>query len=114
MSGVPEALLDSVARVESGFNPGAVNRSSGAAGLFQFMPDTARGFGINPMNAAEASAGAGKFLRGLLVKYHGDLAKALAGYNAGPGYVDAHGMNDLPAETRAYIVNVERGMGLVR
>ncbi len=43
-----------VARCESGLNPGAVNRSSGAAGVFQFLPSTWRGTsyaGYSPFNA---------------------------------------------------------------
>jgi hypothetical protein len=44
-----------VARLESGFNPQAYNRS-GAAGLFQFMPGTARDYGLqNPYDPATAT-----------------------------------------------------------
>ncbi len=44
----------SVARCESGFNPGATNAYSGAAGVFQFLPSTWAGTsqaGQSPYNA---------------------------------------------------------------
>lgn len=40
--GQSPAAMISVARCESSLNPNAVNRSSGASGLFQFMPGTWR------------------------------------------------------------------------
>ena len=42
-----------IAWCESRFSAGAYNRSSGATGVFQFIPSTARGVGINPWNAAD-------------------------------------------------------------
>lgn len=47
-----------IAMVESRVNPDAVNKSSGAAGLFQFLPSTAREFGINPLDAIQACSAA--------------------------------------------------------
>ncbi|WP_421136158.1 lytic transglycosylase domain-containing protein, partial [Staphylococcus warneri] len=86
--GLPEGLLAAVASAESGFNPNAKNSKSGAAGMFQFIPSTAKGYGINPYDVNQAADAAGKMLSGLIAKYDGDVAKALAGYNWGGGNVD--------------------------
>lgn len=105
-------LLGRVADAESDFNPNAHN-ASGASGMFQFMPGTARGYGIDPYNVDQAADAAGKMLSGLLAKYDGDTAKALAGYNWGGGNVDKavrrYGQNWLqhaPQETQKYIQKI--------
>ncbi|MHB1524981.1 MAG: transglycosylase SLT domain-containing protein [Candidatus Dormibacteria bacterium] len=58
--GVPYGRLLSVAKCESSLNPLAVNRSSGASGLFQFMPATFYGHGgtdiWNPTQQANTAA----------------------------------------------------------
>lgn len=81
--------------------------------MFQFMPSTAQGLGIDPMNPQQAAEGAGKYLNQLLGQFGGDQAKAVAAYNWGPGNlqkdISAHGSNwmyYLPAETRQYIAKV--------
>lgn len=51
----PNALL-AVMKQESGVNPAAVNRSSGATGLIQFMPDTARSLGTTTEALRKMSA----------------------------------------------------------
>lgn len=57
------ALLSKIAMVESGGNPAAVNPQSGAAGLFQFMPGTAKQYGVaDPTDPQQATAGAQKLL----------------------------------------------------
>lgn len=110
--GLPTDLLARVANAESSWDPEATS-SAGAQGLFQFMPATARGYGINPLDPAQATDAAGKMLSGLLAKYGGDYAKALAGYNWGGGNVDKavkkYGSNWLahaPAETQKYIKKI--------
>ncbi|MGK9250828.1 lytic transglycosylase domain-containing protein [Paenibacillus humicus] len=107
---MPQGLLEAVAKKESGFNPSAKNSKSGAAGMMQFMPATARGYGIDPYDPTQAVDAAGKMLAGLAAKYEGDWRKALAGYNWGGGNVDKaiskYGDNWLshaPAETKDYI-----------
>lgn len=42
-----------VAWCESKYDAGAYNRRSGATGVFQFIPSTARGQGINPWDAEQ-------------------------------------------------------------
>jgi soluble lytic murein transglycosylase-like protein len=108
--GLPNGFLGRIADAESDFNPNAKNSKSGASGMFQFMPDTAKGYGIDPMDPAQASDAAGKMMSGLMAKYDGDYAKALAGYNWGGGNVDKavkkYGDNWLahaPKETQDYI-----------
>ncbi|MBB6694368.1 lytic transglycosylase domain-containing protein [Cohnella xylanilytica] len=107
--GLPSGLLAAVAQAESSWNPNAVS-SAGARGLFQFMPATAKGYGIDPTNPVQATDAAGKMLSGLMAKYDGDLSKALAAYNWGGGNLDKaikkYGSNWLshaPTETQKYI-----------
>lgn len=111
--GLPSGLLAAVADTESNFNPSAKNSKSGASGMFQFMPATAKGYGIDPFNVTQAADAAGKMLNGLIAKYNGDVAKALAGYNWGGGNVDKavkkYGENWLqyaPKETQNYIKKI--------
>lgn len=108
--GLPEGLLAAVASAESGFNPNATNSRSGASGMFQFMPATAKGYNIDPYNPTQAADAAGKMLSGLIAKYKGDVSKALAGYNWGGGNVDkavkkygADWLSHAPTETKNYI-----------
>jgi soluble lytic murein transglycosylase-like protein len=111
--GLPDGLLAAVASAESSFNPNATNSKSGASGMFQFMPATAKGYNIDPYNVNQAADAAGKMLNGLIAKYDGDVSKALAGYNWGGGNVDKavkkYGSNWLqyaPTETKNYIKKI--------
>jgi len=106
--GVDPALLAAVAKVESGFDPGAVSRA-GARGLMQFMPATAAGMGIDPMDPAQAVDGAARYLSTQLNRF-GSLDKALAAYNAGPGAVQRFGGVPPYPETQAYVRKVRAAM----
>ena len=101
-------LLASVVRAESGGQVRAVSRA-GAQGLMQLMPATAIGLGVQDSFQADQNiAGGTAYLDGLLVRYHDNLALALAAYNAGPAAVDRyHGIPPF-AETRAYVARVIR------
>lgn len=105
---LPPGLLRSVAITESGGEQYAVSRA-GAMGPWQFMPKTAKEFGLNgydvfdPEKAADAAA---RKLGGLLQFFHGDLAKALAAYNWGEGNVQRKGLAVAPEETRNYVPRV--------
>jgi len=102
-------LLDAVAAVESGRNPGRVSRK-GAIGLMQVMSGTASAFGVTPQDLehprVNLATGAAE-LRRLSDAFNGDLVLTLAAYNAGEGAVRRYG-NTLPPfpETRAYVARV--------
>ena len=102
--GVDASLLAAVAQQESGFNSSAVS-PAGAQGLMQFMPATAAGLGVNPLDPGSAIDGAAKYLSGL-TKQFGSTELALAAYNAGPGSVSRYGGIPPYPETQNYVRNV--------
>lgn len=108
--GLPSGLLRAVMQQESKGNPNAVSHR-GATGLFQFMPRTARHYGIDPLDPAQAATAAAKMYGELFKKYGGDIDRALAGYNWGQGNVDRKGMDLAPTETKDYIRKVKALMG---
>jgi hypothetical protein len=82
---ITDALLDSLKKVESGGNPKAVNKESGAMGAYQFMPNTHKmlekqGIKFDPFNEQESRGAAKKYLEQLLAQNNGDLEKTLAQY----------------------------------
>lgn len=105
---VPPALALEVARQESLFNPEAVS-PKGARGLFQLMPATAQELGVDPADPVQNIRGGVTYLRQQLEKYQGDVPKALAAYNFGPGNVD-QGL-PYPEETRRYIARITSRLG---
>jgi soluble lytic murein transglycosylase-like protein len=102
--GIDPTLLSAVARAESGYNPNAVSRS-GALGLMQFMPGTASGLGIDPLDPAQAVDGAARYLAQQLERF-GSVELALAAYNAGPGAVSRFGGVPPYPETQNYVTKV--------
>jgi Transglycosylase SLT domain len=100
------ALVKAVISTESGWNPRAVS-SKGAMGLMQLIPGTAQRFGVgNPYDPAQNIEGGTTYLRTLLDRYHGDLTKSLAAYNAGEHAVDqSRGVPSYP-ETQRYVQKV--------
>lgn len=106
-TGLPAAFVESVAEVESGFNPNAVS-PKGAVGVMQLMPGTARTLGVDPKNPEQNIAAGARLLRELLVKYGGDVVKALAAYNAGEAAVDRFQGMPPYAETQHYVDKVVR------
>ncbi len=107
IEGLPAALVRSVAKAESAYNPNAVS-AKGAIGLMQLMPATASELGVRPGLPQENALGGAKYLRDLLVRYNGNAVLALAAYNAGPNAVTKYGGVPPYAETRQYIERVLR------
>lgn len=115
------ALIAAVIYAESRFVSGRTS-SAGAQGLMQITPDTAQGiakrsggtaFVLDDLATPQVNISYGAYLlREHLDRYDGDVAAALAAYNAGPGKADEWGgaalrAEDIPyAETRAYVQKV--------
>jgi len=92
---------------ESAFNPRSVS-PVGAQGVAQFMPGTAKEYGLNnPFEPIQALHAAGRFL-GRLLSQFGNLGLAAAAYNAGPGRVNDFmtKRRKLPDETKNYVVRI--------
>ncbi|MEI7577885.1 MAG: lytic transglycosylase domain-containing protein [Armatimonadota bacterium] len=96
-------IIRAVVEAESDYKINDVSRT-GAKGLMQLMPDTAREMGVtNPFDPYENLTGGTKYLKQMIARYPGRLDLAFAAYNAGPGNVDkAKGIPDF-AETRNYV-----------
>lgn len=116
--GLAPRLLAAVVEVESGFRPNAVS-PKGAKGLMQLTDATARAMGVSdPFDPAANIMGGAKYLSQLIRRYGGDVAVALAAYNAGPGRIDRAGVRTaadldarahlLPQETVDYVQKVWR------
>ena len=108
---VPMNLLAAQLYAESGFNPFA-RSPAGAQGIAQFMPGTARSYGLrdpfDPVAAIDAQA---HLMSDLLKRFGGKVALALAGYNAGAGAVDRYGGVPPYAETHAYVAKITGLLG---
>lgn len=104
--GVAFELALAVMAVESNFDPKAVSEA-GAQGLMQLMPATAADMDVvDPFDPRQNIFGGVRYLRYLTDLYGGDLARAIAAYNAGPSAVNrAGGIPNYP-ETRAYLSRV--------
>jgi soluble lytic murein transglycosylase-like protein len=104
--GLAPELVESVIRVESNFEARAVS-PKGARGLMQLMPATAAKLGVrNVFDVRQNIEGGVRHLRHLVDRYGGNLALALAAYNAGAEAVRRHGGIPPYAETRAYVARV--------
>jgi hypothetical protein len=102
---VSPGLLAAQLMAESGFNPRAVS-PAGALGIAQFMPATARSYGLrdpfDPLASIDAQA---HLMSDLLRQFH-SVPLALAAYNAGAGAVAACDCIPPFPETRAYVARI--------
>jgi soluble lytic murein transglycosylase-like protein len=99
------ALLEAVVWQESRWRATAVSHA-GARGLAQLMPGTARYLGVDPDDPMQNLEGGARYLREQLDRFDGDLEKALAAYNAGPGRVIRAGGIPNIRETRQYVAAI--------
>lgn len=112
--GLHPALVESVIRVESAFNPWAVS-PKGARGLMQLMPQTASSLGVRDVfDPRQNIEGGVRHLRYLVDRYPGNLPLALAAYNAGENAVNTYRGIPPYAETQQYVRKVLeiQGMGV--
>jgi len=105
---VDPALVKAIIRAESGYNPRAISKK-GAMGLMQLMPGTAESLGVegenilNPENNIDAGV---KYLKQLLVQFHGNIRLAVAAYNAGTNKVIKYKGVPPYEATRCYVDKV--------
>lgn len=98
-------LIEALVWQESRWNAGA-RSPVGARGLAQLMPGTARYLGVNPDDPFANLEGGARYLREQLDRFDGDIEKALAAYNAGPGRVIAAGGIPRIRETQGYVAAI--------
>ena len=106
---LPNGLLNAVMQTESGGNNNAVS-PKGARGAFQFIPATAKQYGVDTSNFNSSADGSARMFSDLQKAHNGNLDKMLASYNFGQGNVAKNGMDNLPKETQDYIVKVKSRM----
>lgn len=100
---IPRALILAMIEVESAGNVSATS-PRGAIGLMQLMPATATRMGVGDVRAARDNIlGGTRYLRQLVNQFRGNLALALAAYNAGPGAVRRYGGIPPYRETLHYV-----------
>jgi soluble lytic murein transglycosylase-like protein len=110
--GLDPGLLLAIAQRESRLDPNAVSRK-GAKGVMQLTDATAADLGVtNPFDPAQNIDAGARYLRQLLSQF-GDVVKAVAAYNWGPGNLAAaiaergeHWLEAAPAETQDYVASI--------
>jgi hypothetical protein len=123
---LPSGLLDTVYDIESSRGRRLGPSRAGALGPFQFMPGTARQYGlIGPdgntdrlMDTAASADASARYFRDLLAMFNNDIEMAAAAYNWGPGNLREHitrqrerWRETLPEETTRYLERL-RGAGV--
>lgn len=105
---LPENMMVAIAEKESGWNPNAISKA-GAKGLFQFIPETAKAYGLegndvfDPVKSTHAAA---RYLTDSMKRYGGDIAKVLAQYNGGNVAVGKDNTLRLKSETVDYLLKL--------
>ncbi len=104
---IEPALIRAVITAESSYNPSAVSRT-GAVGLMQLMPGTAKRYNVTDSRDPEQNIHGGtQYLRDLMRMFNNNIHLVLAAYNAGEQAVMKYG-NRIPPyrETLAYVPKV--------
>lgn len=99
------ALIEALVWQESRWRSGAVS-PVGARGLAQLMPGTARELGVDSSDPFANLEGGARYLRQQLDRFDGNVEKALAAYNAGPGRVMKAGGIPRIRETQLYVASI--------
>jgi hypothetical protein len=109
-AGIPQGLIEAMIMQESKGNKNAVGPvtkdGERARGLAQFMPGTAKQYGVNVFDEESSINGMIKYMSVLIKQFGGDIDKAVMAYNAGPKNVEngrAYGFK----ETKGYLSNVK-------
>jgi len=107
------SVLKGMAYAESGFDPNVISgkrrSKTGAIGMMQFMPETAKQYDVDPTDPEQSIFAAAQYLRESLDKFDGDYGKAVASYNWGPNHkaFQTDGWEKkLPVETNRYLDKV--------
>lgn len=103
--GVDSDLVKAIATAESNMNQNA-RSYVGAIGVMQLMPETAESLGVDPYDEKQNIEGGARYIRQMLDKFNGNLQKAIAAYNAGPGAVQKYGGVPPYSETQNYVGRV--------
>ncbi len=104
--GVDPALVAALIKAESDFDPSA-RSGTGARGLMQLMPETAREMGVADTSDPEENIDGGvRYLARLLRLFRADTRLAVAAYNAGEKAVLRYGAVPPFEETRDYVKKV--------
>lgn len=110
---VDPKLIHAIILTESGYNHTATSQH-GASGLMQLMPTTfrARNVGTNIYSIDQNVHAGTKHFAGLMARYNGSTAYALAAYNAGGGAVRKG--SPIPSYTRPYVNKVMKHYEIVK
>ena len=107
-----QMVLKAQIQTESNWNPSA--QSAFARGLTQFIPSTARAYGVmygTSQAAVESQIrGQARYMKDLLRQYNGNITHAIMAYNWGgtSRYVAGKTGGRMPKETRDYVDRIAR------
>jgi soluble lytic murein transglycosylase-like protein len=104
-------LILAMIQQESNFNTKARSHK-GAIGLMQLLPSTAKRFGVKDIHDPKQNIKGGiRYIRWLLKEYQGNVALALAGYNAGENAVNRYQGIPPYKETQNYVKRILKVYG---